>query len=466
VHAIATLLAIEAVLVAVAYSFARGDWERTSLYLLGVTAPLEVYRTTVGGASVSLFRISVVIAVATVVGVRLRAPESRVASLRALPGGLSRIEAAYLFVALVLVASFVVHGEALFIGRRLLGTVVAGVAVIFACAELARRVGVRALATGLVAGAILPMLASLWQVLTPRIGGSGELPLISSLPLVDPLEAAREATTGLVAGTGSAVATRLHGTFVDPNHFGAYLAIIVLLAAVLAVENVLTRRRPAVVAFGAIAAGAAACLVATYSRSAWGAAVAASAVMLALAAPAVRARTTPRERRIGAAIALGLSVLVIAPLAPTLAARINPSSTLNAKSNARHKSDSQVGIDEFRRHPLYGLGVGGLGVVRDEQPRPSADSTYLTVAAELGAIGLFALLLAGGTALEALLRSYARVRTTPAALLPAGLAAAYLGFLGANAFYDQLWWRDFHFVVLGLIVAVTAGTAVELRRSS
>jgi hypothetical protein len=455
VHALATLIGIEAVLVAVAYTLASGSWERTCLYLLGGTAPLEVYRTTVGNVNLSLFRMSIAISLAAVIVLRVRERRLADRAPRHAPGSVSRIEAAYILLAGTIAASFVVHGEALFLGKRLIVIVVAGIVVIAVSAELARRTPIRVLAIAVVAGAVLPILASFWQVLGPRIGSDGTLPFLADLPVGEGLDRARADTATF--DTTQSVAVRLKGTFVDPNHFGSYLVFILVLAVGLTVESALTGRRTRAASCGGLACAAAAALVATYSRSAWGATAIAAALMIVLAASTLRTRTTARQRLAAVALAIAFLAIVALPLASTVGPRLTPGSALNEPSNKLHTANGEAGLRQFREHPLLGIGVGELGVLLGQQPRPSgADSTYLTVAAELGAVGLLALFLTAGSVLEALAGAYRQVRARPAALLPAALIAAYVGFVAENVFYDQLWWRDFHFVLLGLIAAVSA----------
>ena len=451
-HGLAILTAIEAVLVALAYLLARGDWSRTCLYLLGVTAPLEGYRTTVADVNVSLFRISLALALATIAVLRVAERRGRDVAPERRGTAVMRIGAAYALLAAVVGASFAVHGEVLFLGWRLLAVLLAGVVVIAVCVELARRTSVSALATAVVAGMVLPVLASFWQVAGPRVGERGELPLLASLPLED----VRAPGASLLAG-GDPVATRLEGTFLDANHFGLFLLFTLAVATALAVEALLAQRAARAVGFAALAVASLATLVATYSRSAWGAAVLAAALMPALLAPLLRGRIPPRHRRLAAVAAVGCVALVVAPLGAIVAARANVGSAVNLESNTLHRVNFEGGARVFADNPVVGVGVGKLGEILGQEARMSgADSTYLTVAAELGAVGLLALALAAGLALQALAVAYRRSRAGPGAVLPAALIAAYLGFLVANVFYDQLWWRDYHFVVVGLIAALSA----------
>jgi hypothetical protein len=462
VHAAAILIGLEAVLVAACYFLSGRSWERASLYLLGATAPLEVYRTTISNINLSLFRISLAIAVVVLAVTRVR--ERRAGNGRGWRP--SRIEAVYLLLAFVVLASFADHGEVLFLGKRLLAVLLAGIVAIAVCAELARRTSVQTLATALVGGVTLPVIASFWQVAAPRLGANPQLPFLSGLPVTEGQERLRYATAALAPGAPLGDTGRLKGTLVDPNHFGIYLLFVLAVAIALSAESAIAGRRNAALAFGGFGGAAGATLIGTYSRSSWGATLVAIAIGLTLTAPLIRAHTTVRQRRRAIAlVAVFLAVLVI-PLGSTIASRLTPNSAVNSKTNAVHASNGKAGIDQFRHHPLFGIGVGGLGVVLDLNVRNStANSTYVTVAAELGAIGLFVLLLTAGTAIDALARTYRRMARGPGILLPAVLLAAYAGFVAANVFYDELWWRDFHFIVVGLIVAVTA-RAVAARRAA
>jgi hypothetical protein len=444
VHGLAVLVAIEAMLVGSLYVCLRGDWHRTCLYCIAITAPLEVYRTTLRDLNPSLFRLSIGLAVVTLLFDLAREGSSS----RAKPRPQFSLAGAYLFLTGVVAISLTQSGS--FLGKRLLGVVLVGVLVILVVAELARRTPREDLARALVFGSVLPILAGCWQVLAPELSLRPALPLLSDLPVGDGLEGARSEVAVLSEHQTVAAAIRMKGTFVDPNHFGTYLVFVLLVAIGLAAHSLGRPRSGGSVAFAALAAAALATLVGTYSRSAWAAAIVAAVGAILMAVPRLRRR--PPVKRVvaltcGAAAAGSFLILL---LAPTVAERLSPASALNSASDALHKRHAQAGFDAFRSDPVFGIGSGALGPRLNEGVRTSAaDSTYLTVMAELGAVGLFALLLTAGVAVQLLWRRYRAPGPPAAALLPAALLAAYAGFLLANVVYDQLWWRDFHFASVG-----------------
>ena len=446
-HGVAILVGIEAVLVAVLYLLLRGDWHRTCVYLVGLTAPLEVYRTTVRDLNPSLFRLSLAIAAVTVVVglVRDRGTSWReLVSARAYP-----LAGAYLVLLLVVAMSIAANGDT-FLGRRLVAVLLVGIVGMVVLTELVRRTSIQTLAVALVAGAVLPILAACWQVLAPEVGADQSLPLLSELPVAEGLEQARSESAVLSAGATDEETTRLKGTFVDPNHFGAYLVFVLALASALAASAFRRDRRDQAAALAALGFATASVLVGTYSRSAWVAAAVAVAGAALVAGPALW-RSLPRRVLIAGTAVLAVTALAALAI-PDVRDRLSPGSAVNASSNAVHRENAEVGLDAFRERPLLGIGPGELSARMNAGVRTSAaDSTYVTVVAELGAVGLFALLLTAGLALQALW-----LRRHEHDLLPLALAGAYAGFLVANVFYDQLWWRDFHFTIVGLVVALSA----------
>src|SRR6185312_6918157 len=89
-------------------------------------------------------------------------------------------------------------------------------------------------------------------------------------------------------------------------------------------------------------------------------------------------------------------------------------------------------------------------------PRTSgASSTYLSVAAQVGAFGLLALLAGAAIAMWMLTRAYRSLEGRALRVLPLGLGAAYLGFMAANVTYD-VWFDDFHWLVLGVVAGLYA----------
>jgi O-antigen ligase len=338
-----------------------------------------------------------------------------------------------------------------FLGERQAAQIFIGVVALGVTSELARTQGATRLAAAIVLGAVLPIVAAAWQGIAPNLGASEALPLLDKLPAAGGLEITRQAISSF--GT---VGARVKGTFGDPNHFGVYLGFVICLAFALTLVAAQRKDRHAQISYGALTAAASATLVATYSRSAW---VGTLLAVLIIAAGIARAwhsavLRTPRKRTValGVIAVIGLS----AGVAPRVVERVEPSSRINAVSDRSHASTVRFALRQFAGHPVLGIGPGGLGVKLGQPPRTSgAHSTYLTVAAELGAIGLLALLFAAAIALRLLTRAYRALDRTRLGVVALALGAAYVGFLASNVTYD-IWFDDFHWVVLGAVAALAA----------
>lgn len=444
-EALLTLVAIEAVLAAAAFALARRDVALGLVYLLAATAPLEIYRTTVGGVNPSLFRLSLVLA-AAVVGwgwLRERDPRAVAARLLRLKPAL-----AYAALAAVVVATLVLDSQSSsFLGRRLALLILMGIATIAVMAELARRLTVEQVARAFVLGSVLPVLAAAWQSLAPHVGASPALPLVEHLPLTV------EGTTRSLTFFGTE-AVREKGPFIDPNFLGAYLAVVCSVCSGLLVAAFVRGARRSAVVPAAVLPAAVVTLVATYSRTAYVALVLDLVVLAVLLAPHIRRVRLPRRHLRRVAVIGVACLLALVPVAPGVLSRLDPSAGENPQSNALHEFNLRGGLQQFRAHPILGVGAGELGTHLNQYPNSSyADSTFVTTAAELGVVGLFILLLAVGWTLEALARAYLPARRAAAGVLPAALMAGYLGYAASNTIYDA-WWRDWHFVALGLMLVV------------
>jgi O-antigen ligase len=439
--------------------FTEGKWNLACVYLLAMAAPLEVYRTVAAGIDVSLFRLSLLIAVGVLLasarGQLRELLANRRRGLRYLLGWITNpLVAVYLLLACVFVLAMLVHPINTFLGQRQAAQIVIGVVALALIVRLAQNESFERVAVAVVVGAVLPVLAAIWQALAPRLGASGALPLLSHLPVASGLQVTRQA----LASFGP-IGARSKGTFGDPNHFGIYLVFTTCLAFALMVLAGSRENRRAQVSFGAMAAASAATLVATFSRSAWIAAVIGAVVVAMGLIDAWRTgllRPPPRRVAVFAAIgAVALSVGVI----PSVAERVAPSSEINVISDRTHASTMRFAYDQFIAHPVLGIGPGGIGAKLSQRTRTSgAHSTYLTVAAELGIVGLVALLMAAATTLLYLARAYRSMHGTSMVMPVIALAGAYIGFLGANVTYD-VWWDDFHWLMLGAVAVLATGTA-------
>jgi O-antigen ligase len=407
-----------------------------------------VYRTAFAGVDLSLFRLSLLIGVGTL----LVAERGAWHNLIKWPS--HPLVAAYLLLAGVLLLSMLLHPINTFLAGRQAAQIGVGVVALATAAELARRTSVDRLVEAIVLGSFLPILAAGWQALALKFGFSGALPFLSDLPAAPGLEVTRQALSSF-----GPIGARAKGTFGDPNHFGVYLTFVLSLSLAQTALGLRRGSRRDQVFFGAMSTAAFATLVATYSRSAWLATLVATLICAVALAGAWRSGRLHRPRK-GALIALICALALSAGVAPSVAERLEPSSSINVVSDRGHSQTVRFALRQFKAHPVLGIGPGGLGVKLREGSRTSgAHSTYLTIAAELGLVGLLALLLAITIAVRLLVTSYRSSRGTELGLLALGLGAAYAGYLAANATYD-LGFDDFVWLVLGSVsaVALTAGT--------
>jgi hypothetical protein len=443
--AFAILLGIELLLLAACRTLSRGGWQLTALYLLAVTAPLEIYRTAIAKVDISLFRFSLLFAAVVLL----------VNTPRKLPL-LARwvrhpLVVTYLLLACVTGIALLVHPINEFLGKREAAQIVLGAIALAIVGELVRRESAERAVAAIVAGGALPILAAGWQAIGPRIGASGALPLLDRLPAAEGLEITRQALSSF-----GPIGARAKGTFGDPDHFGVYLIFVMCAALALTILAARRGSRPTVLSFAAMATAAAATLLATYSRSAWvggaiGAAIAGAWVANAWRTGQMRAPS----RRVAIPIVIGL-LIVAAGEASSVVERISPSSEINVISNREHEGTVRFAYDQFVAHPALGIGPGGLGVKLKLPPRTSgASSTYLSVAAQVGVLGLLALVFAAAITMRMLVRAYRSLRGEELQALALGLGGAYVGFLAANVTYD-VWFDDFHWLMLGVIAGLYA----------
>ena len=440
----------ELLVVSIAWIVSRGSINRAALYLLCLTAPLEVYRSPVAGYNVSLFRVSLLLVLAVLVVLERQRvfAAARVGSV-----------VAYTAFGVLMATSVATLGDNDFLGRRNLAQLVVGVVALAVVVHLARREEPRVVLGALLLGGLLPLLAACYQGLAALWGASPQLPLVGRLHVAEGLEVTRERE--IFAGTEG---IRLKGTFGDPNHFGTFLALLGVIAIGLSVAAMKRRHAVRAAAFAGLALASVAVVAATYSRTAWLAFLSGVAM---LAFGVVRASRgghlgpiTPKALAAAACLVL----LLLAPLAPRVASRLDPGTPATEKSNETHARTAHVAFESFLDHPIFGIGQSDLGPKLGQGQRASgAHSSYLTFAAELGVLGLLLIALAT----TAVLRPAARaVRCHGVGsdhwLWAYTLAAAYFAFLVANITYD-VWLDDFHWVVAGAIVGMTAA---EIKRTS
>lgn len=282
-------------------------------------------------------------------------------------------------------------------------------------------------------------------------------------------------------------AYRAHGTFGQPNPFGAYMNMVWpvgvgLLLAMVATEQPKRASRAVRLAWagaGAITAGVAGLgLALSWSRGAWLAAAAGAGLMvLAYVGGAVYPR--PDARRLGA---LWLAGAVTLTLLLFGAARFFPGAVVGRLASVADTfvvwdvrdaevSDANFATVERVAHwqaagtmwadkPWLGQGPGHYELLYDEYRLPRwsealghAHNYYLNLLAEAGLLGLTAYALFLGAALTFAVRTAVRPRSA----LQAGLAFGLIGVLGAifvHSFTDNVFVHE-TVVHLGLLLGLT-----------
>jgi hypothetical protein len=411
--------------------------------LLIVTAPLEVYRSSSGaGLNVSLFRLALGAGFVALAVDVLRGRKK-------LTGAVAVPFLIYVALLVWQLASlaFVTPDHSL--AYRFLGQYAGGLLAAFIITRYVERRDLP-IVVGLVGvGAVLPLVAAAYRVFSVRHGGSGDLPGLSALPLDPTIEAARKSGSFLLDGT-----QRLNATFSDPNHFGFYISIVFLVLLGATGRSSFDRLSIKVTAsYALIVLSCAIALIGTYSRSSWLLAAVGLVVMLVLIGPSLWTRTRAIAACIAGAIAMGAA-------SPALISRLGTAEVGNAESTRVHEHTMSIALKLLAHHPITGVGLGDYGR-HAGQPAlvSSAHSTFLTVSAELGVVGLLLLLAAIGTTSFAAVRSVRR-EALRGRLLLAGLTAAFIGLAVANVLYE-VWMDDFQWVLFGLLLAATAQYGID-----
>jgi O-antigen ligase len=238
---------------------------------------------------------------------------------------------------------------------------------------------------------------------------------------------------------------RVNSLFFDPNIYGRYLALtMVLLAAVL----LWTRRRREVSVIGVTLAVLWAGLVLSLSQSSFGALLAGLAVLAAL-----RWRTRLVAGIVAAAAAVGIALVLLAPGALHIE---GGSSAAIDKATSGRLALVNGALSMFRDRPVLGYGSGGFQAVyrqrehvRSARIAAVSHTIPLTIAAEQGIVGLAAYLwllvvtavvLLGGLQAQ-LRRGPPEVRTIARAAVAAATAALIVHTLIYAAFLEDpiLW---------------------------
>jgi len=245
----------------------------------------------------------------------------------------------------------------------------------------------------------------------------------------------------LAAGNAYGSLFRVTSLFDDPSHYGRHLvlAIVVVLVALW-----LGRARlwPSVAVLMVLGAG----LWFSYSQSSMVALVA-TALALALVAGDRRARRVA----VATAVAVAVAGAVLLSAQPG-----GDSGTSVTSERSRLIEDTAV---VFANHPVVGVGVAGQPLASREEAgargdlrRSASHTTPLTVAAELGAVGLLAYVAFLLGAVRVL--AFARERHPALGL---GLAAVLLALFVHSLSYDGFFDNPITWGLLGLGAAVASG---------
>ena len=182
-------------------------------------------------------------------------------------------------------------------------------------------------------------------------------------------------------------------------------------------------------------AGSVLAIILSETRSAWLALV----VMLLLVVALLI-----RSRRAGA---VGLLVVALAALATAIATSSELSETLSTRLSARNLATESVThrqfsygytLDRIQEQPLYGRGVAGA-LKEDIERRTgitAADNGFLSLAGDLGVLGLILGLVPVGAAGVTVVRAWTG-KVTDAEL---ALALGLIGLLVVTLFFDTFYW--------------------------
>jgi O-antigen ligase len=257
------------------------------------------------------------------------------------------------------------------------------------------------------------------------------------------------------------VDNRLRGTFTEPNQFGGFTAIVLIVAIGLALGARSRRERWWAVAVAGIDGIA---MLLALSRGAWIGMLLAGAVLLVL---------VPRARR-----ALALTMVAVAALVP-LFGLFTPDlpqvtvvrervSTLHLPASTPYDSRPAIwreAVREIGTSPLLGKGPGQFPVV-SRQAASSAATVYadhahdvlLTTAAEVGIPAAIALIGFTLTMLVVLVRAVRRLAGTPEAAMVAGIGASLAVVVGQGIVDFTLRNADI-FLLLSVLVGMTLAAA-------
>lgn len=229
---------------------------------------------------------------------------------------------------------------------------------------------------------------------------------------------------------------RWYSTFYWPNPFAAFLLLVLPVELVRSLHAHGWREA---VAHGAISVLLGTSFILTYSRGAWLTLLAVSPVMLLLLRPLSWWSAMRRWLVIGALVAVAVVLLTHG-----LGARTSSQGVLDRAVSAANVSDTSLqgrlnfwhaAAAIFRDHPVLGTGAGTFGAVHAAYQRDvrfyasDAHNLYMQTLAEMGVLGLVALLLILGSIAVSAVRLMAQVRGGEEYPLIVGVVVGVLAFL-------------------------------------
>jgi len=249
---------------------------------------------------------------------------------------------------------------------------------------------------------------------------------------------------------------RVNALFWDPNMFGRFLVVVIVLALVSALAPLEGRRRAALLVVAALAAAA---LLVTYSRSSW----------VALGAAAILFEWLWLGRKKGTIAVLATVVLISGGLYALertrhyrrLEALISTTYGWNKLTGGRvYLVDA--GWRMFSDYPVGGVGLAGFPLAYPDYRLRRAGTalsenhtTPVTVLAEQGLVGLAAYVVLLAVYFATAMRSAAFSEDRRLRLLQAGFMAVVLAIIVHSLFYAAFFEDPYLWTIMAMSMALT-----------
>jgi O-antigen ligase len=299
-------------------------------------------------------------------------------------------------------------------------------------------------------------LADLKRVVVVIIGWGGALALLGLIQYATRTVLFNRA--GILRDYRLEHSFRVNALFWDPNMFGRFLVVVIVLALVSVLAPLERRWRVPLLAVAALATAA---LVVTYSRSSWA----------ALAAAAILFEWFWLGRRRGTVAVLVTVVLLTGGLYALESARHYARLETKVKLNTLYGWNKLAGgrvylIESgwrmFREHPVGGVGLSGFPLAypdyRLRRARPSLNenhTTPVTVLAEEGLVGFAAYIALLAVYFATVMRSRALAADRRLRLVQAGFMAVILAIILHSLFYNAFFEDPYLWAVMAVSMALT-----------